>query len=83
VYDFEICFDNDNATYFKYNSGKNRVNLDIPFKNQTIAGILGGLTAEIFIGKPNDFCVLADSQSHNSFLSILCQFYAVVYGEVF
>ena len=55
--------------YYKFNSGKNISNKLIDFKNQKITGKNGGLTAEIFIGRPDQFKV--DSfDTHTSFFSL-------------
>ncbi len=64
--------------YYKFNSGKNISNKLIDFKNQKIIGKNGGLTAEIFIGRPDQFKV--DSfDTHTSFFSLYIHNLSIYY----
>jgi len=75
--DIEKEFEQLNTTnhngsiFYKFNSGKNMKNNLISFRNQTKIGELGGLDAEIFIGRPEEFTFPINSiRFHASYFSI-------------
>ena len=56
--------------YYKFNSGKDINGNEVEFKYQKKVGYLGGLTAEVFIGRPNEFISSNLPQTHTSFFSM-------------
>ena len=57
--------------YYKFNSGKNINGTPIEIKKQKIIGYYGGLTAEVFIGRPDQLDTIPKlPQTHSSFFSI-------------
>ncbi len=56
--------------YYKFNSGKNISGKPIDFKYQKTLGYYGGLTAEVFIGRPDQFLYYDTPETHHSFFSI-------------
>ena len=56
--------------YYKFNSGKNINGTPIEIKYQKIIGFYGGLTAEVFIGRPDQFEAKLPPQTHTSFFSM-------------
>ena len=57
--------------FYKFNSGKTVRNELTEMKYQRTEGYYGGLTAEIFIGLPEDFEIDLDLlDSHNSYFSL-------------
>jgi hypothetical protein len=56
--------------YYKFNSGKNISGKPIDFKYQKTLGYYGGLTAEVFIGRPDQFLYYETPETHHSFFSI-------------
>jgi hypothetical protein len=56
--------------YYKFNSGKDINGNEVDFIYQKKVGYLGGLTAEVFIGRPNEFKSSNLPQTHTSFFSM-------------
>ncbi len=56
--------------YYKFNSGKDINGDEVDFKYQKKVGYYGGLTAEVFIGRPNEFMSSNLPQTHTSFFSL-------------
>jgi hypothetical protein len=56
--------------YYKFNSGKNINGTPIDLKKQKVIGYYGGLTAEVFIGRPDQFMAKNQPQTHSSFFSM-------------
>jgi len=56
--------------YYKFNSGKDINGNEVEFKYQKKVGYYGGLTAEVFIGRPNEFMSSNLPQTHTSFFSL-------------
>jgi hypothetical protein len=56
--------------YYKFNSGKDINGNEVEFKYQKKVGFYGGLTAEVFIGRPNEFMSSKLPQTHTSFFSM-------------
>ncbi len=56
--------------YFKFNSGKNINGTPIELKYQRIIGYNGGFSAEVFIGRPDQFVAKILPHTHISFFSL-------------
>ena len=56
--------------YYKFNSGKNMNGNITEIKKQKVLGYRGGLTAEVFIGLPNELKTYQRPQYHASYLPI-------------
>jgi hypothetical protein len=56
--------------YYKFNSGKNINGTPIEIKEQKVIGYYGGLTAEVFIGRPDQILYYDTPETHHSFFSI-------------
>jgi len=56
--------------YYKFNSGKNINGTPIEIKEQKVIGYYGGLTAEVFIGRPDQFVAKMQPQTHTSSFKI-------------
>jgi hypothetical protein len=56
--------------YYKFNSGKDINGDEVDFKYQKKVGYYGGLTAEVFIGRPNEFMSSNLPPTHTSFFSL-------------
>jgi hypothetical protein len=56
--------------YYKFNSGKDIDGNPIDFKYQKNFGYYGGLTAEVFIGRPDQFVAKSQPQTHTSSFKI-------------
>jgi hypothetical protein len=50
--------------YYKFNSGKNLNGTPIGIKYQKVIGYYGGLTAEVFIGRPDQFVARLQPETH-------------------
>jgi len=56
--------------FYKFNNGKNMNGTKIEDKYQKVLGYYGGLTAEVFIGRPDQFEHQYTPQTHTSFFSM-------------
>jgi hypothetical protein len=58
------------ATFYKFNNGKNMNGTKIVDKYQKVLGYSGGITAEVFVGIPDQFDHQFTPQTHTSFFSM-------------
>jgi len=56
--------------YYKFNSGKNINGTPIKLKKQKVIGYYGGLTAEVFLGRPDQFLAKKTPDTHTSSFKI-------------
>ena len=67
---FEKHINDRGTTFYKFNNGKNMNGTKIEDKYQKVLGYYGGITAEVFIGRPDQFYHLFTPQTHASFFSM-------------
>jgi hypothetical protein len=67
---FEKHINGRSATFYKFNNGKNMNGTEIEEKYQKVLGYYGGLTAEVFIGRPDQFYHIFAPQTHTSYFSM-------------